>query len=531
MKHLPLVLVVSLATRALCASEPAIAPRPTEARAVLIGNWADPTILKDGDDYYMTHSSFEFQPGLLVWHSRDLRSWEPIAHAVVNQEGSIWAPDLIKHEGRYCLYYPAAGTNWVVTADRIAGPWSDPVSIGVGRIDPGHVADDAGRRYVHLSGGHAVEVSADGTKAVTRARRVYDGWPIPRDWTIECFCLESPKLTRRGGWYYLTSAQGGTSGPATSHMVVSARSRNPLGPWENSPHNPIIRTWDRDEAWWSKGHGTLVEGPGGKWYCVLHGYMNGYRTLGRCTLIEPVQWTDGGWFRAADRWPSEWDDSANPKACGGASGDVAMPQSDDFHGRRLGIQWQFYRQFDEARFDLKDGSLILEGHGDTPGRSRPLCVMAMQQAYEIETDVEVSGKGSAGLMLFGSPEVYIGLAISPDGKLRRLQEGFRRYAGTDEPQIGRSRVTLRIVNEKQDVRFYYKSKEGDWIVLQPGMDVSSMTTAGWPALRPALFTTGSARARFGYFHYRPPNSRRLGAVKPPRSTRLGARFPGTARRE
>jgi xylan 1,4-beta-xylosidase len=293
------------------------ASRATEARPLLVGNWADPTVLKDGGDYYMTHSSFEFQPGLLIWHSNDLRSWRPVAHAVVNQEGSIWAPDLAKHDGRYYIYYPAAGTNWVVTAEKITGPWSKPVSIGVGRIDPGHVVDDEGRRYVHLSAGCAVEVSPDGRKAITPATRVYEGWPIPRDWTIECFCLESPKLTRRGRWYYLTSAQGGTSGPATSHMVVSARSKGPLGPWENSPYNPIIRTWDRDEAWWSKGHGTLVEGPGNNWYCVLHGYMNGYRTLGRCTLIEPIQWTEDGWFRAADGWPNErrWSTGCGSRGC------------------------------------------------------------------------------------------------------------------------------------------------------------------------------------------------------------------------
>jgi beta-xylosidase len=64
-------------------------------------------------------------------------------------------------------------------------------------------------------------------------------------------------------------------------------------------------------------------------------------------------------------------------------------------------------------------------------------------------------------------------------------------------------VTLRIVNDKQDVRFYYKSADGDWIILQPGMDVSSMTTVGWHALRPALFATGAAMARFSYFRYRP----------------------------
>ena len=494
MRHLTVALAVMLMELPVGADQPAVTPRPTEARPLLIGNWADPTILKDGDDYYMTHSSFEFQPGLLIWHSKNLQSWRPIAHAVVNQESSIWAPDLIKHDGRYYIYYPAAGTNWVVTAEKITGPWSKPVSIGVGKIDPGHIADDEGRRYVHLSGGHAVEVSPNGLKAITPAKKIYDGWPIPRDWTIECFCLESPKLTRRGGWYYLTSAQGGTSGPATSHMVVSARSKSPLGPWENSPYNPIIRTWDRDEAWWSKGHGTLVEGPGKNWYCVLHGYMNGYRTLGRCTLIEPIEWTDDGWFRAADQWPASGQDSVS---------EVTMPLSDEFDGEALSIQWQFHREFDDARYELNEDSLILKGDGDTPGLSHPACVMAMHRAYEIETEVEISGEGYAGLMLFGSPNVYIGLAIAPDGRLRRVQEGFRRYRNTDEPEIERSRVTLRIVNEQQDVRFYYRSAEGEWVILQPGMDVSSMTTVGWHALRPALFATGSAKARFRYFRYRP----------------------------
>ncbi len=471
----------------------ALPPRPTEARPLMIGNWADPTILKDGEDYYMTHSSFEFHPGLLIWHSTDLRSWKPIAHAVVNQAGSIWAPDLIKHEGRFYIYYPAAKTNWVVSADEITGPWSEPVSIGVRKIDPGHVVDEAGRRYVHLSGGHAVEVSVDGTKAITPPVKIYDGWPIPSDWTIECDCLESPKLTKRDGWYYLTSAQGGTAGPATSHMVVSARSRGPLGPWENSPHNPIIRTWDRDEPWWSKGHGTLVEGPKGDWFCVLHGYMNGSRTLGRCTLIEPIKWTDDGWFRIAEKGS-------------GFAGKAEMPLSDEFDGPELGIQWQFHRNFDHSRFELKDGALVLEGFGDTPGESRPLAVMAMDRYYEFETELELAGDGPAGLMLFGGPDIYIGIALSPDGKLRRVQKGYRRYGGTDEPEIGRTKVTLRIVNENQDVRFYYKTTDGEWEILQPGMDVSAMMTTGWKTLRPALFAAKSARARFNHFRYIPKSS-------------------------
>jgi xylan 1,4-beta-xylosidase len=472
------------------------AARPTQAKPLLVGNWADPTILRDGDDYYMTHSSFEHQPGLLVWHSRDLHTWRPICRAVVNQEGSIWAPDLIKHEGRYYIYYPAAGGNWVVTADSPHGPWSEPKSIGARHIDPGHVVGEDGKRYVHLSGGRAVEMSRDGLKATTAPKKVYDGWPIPEDWAIECFCLESPKLMERDGWYYVTSAQGGTAGPTTSHMVVSARSRGPLGPWQNSPHNPIIRTYSRDEPWWSKGHGTIVEGPAAEWYCVLHGWMNGHSTLGRCTLIEPIEWTDDGWFKASDRWPDGWDEPVR----------VEMPMSDDFDGPKLGIQWQFYRHYDPNRFTLADGRLTLTAQGADPGDSQPLCVMPLDRAYEIETEVEVTDGATAGLMLFSSPDVYIGLAISGDGVVRRVQEAFRRYRGTQERDVGRRRVALRIVNDKQDARFYYRDAAGKWRIMQPSMEISGArhnAIGGWHAVRPAVFACGGGEGRFSYFRYRP----------------------------
>ncbi len=463
------------------------APRPTEARPLLLGNWADPTILKDGSDYYMTHSSFEWQPGLLIWHSKDLRAWRPIARAVVNQEGSIWAPELIKHEGRFYLYYPAAGKNFVVTADSPRGPWSPPVSLGVGHIDPGHVVDESGRRYIHLSGGNAAELSPDGLQATTKPKTVYQGWPIPEDWAIECFCLESPKLVKRGGWYHLTSAQGGTAGPSTSHMVVSARSRGPLGPWENSPYNPIIRTWSRSEPWWSKGHGTLVEGPAGEWYIVLHGFPNGNRTVGRSTLIEPIEWTPDGWFRVPARWPAGWDQPARAE----------MPMSDEFDGAELGIQWQFHRRWDRARFSLAGGVLTLAGVGDDAGQSQPLAVMPLHQAYEIETEVEAEGAAEAGLMLFSSPAAYIGLSLTSGGQLRRPQQGIRRYRNTAEPQLGVKRVALRIVNQRQDVRFYYRDGEGRWRILQPSMEISA-----WGPVYAALFAQGHGKGRFSYFRYR-----------------------------
>jgi xylan 1,4-beta-xylosidase len=469
-------------------AEPRIAPNPTEARLLLLGNWADPTILKDGSDYYMTHSSFEFHPGLLVWHSKDLRTWTPISRAVVNQSGSLWAPEMIRHGGKYLIYYPAAGENWVVSADSPKGPWSPAQPIGAKRIDPGHVEGPDGKRYIHLSGGNMVELSADGLRATTAPKQVYEGWPIPQDWPIECFCLESPKLLLRNGWYYMTSAQGGTLGPSTSHMVVAARSRTPVGPWENSPYNPIIRTWSRNEEWWSKGHGTLIEGPDGHWYCVLHGVKNGFRTLGRPTIIEPIEWTSDGWYRVAKRWPAGW---ARPVA-------AKMPMSDAFKDRTLGIQWQFHGHYDENRFRIEDGALHLKGHGSDPGESRPLTIMPMHIAYEVEVDVAVSGNAVAGLSLFASPRDYIGYSLSTSGALKRVQEGHKRYNATDNPSPGKSRLSLRIVNDKQDVRFYYREENGAWRVMQPSMEVAA---AG--PLRPALFVSGDGQATFRNFTYRP----------------------------
>jgi len=276
----------------LSVSTLAQSPGPTEARLLMGGNYPDPTILKHDGIYYMTHSSFNFRPGLLIWQSKDLKIWSPLTYALKNFDGNVWAPDLIEHKGRFYIYFPSAVNgkydNYVVTAEKIEGPWSEAQSLGVGHIDPGHVVGDDGKRYVHLSGGYVSELSKDGLRAIGKPEKIMEGWPIPEDWAIECFCLESPKLTKLNDWYYLTAAQGGTFGPATSHMLTAFRSKTPVGPWESSPYNPVIHTWSKSEDWWSKGHGTLVEGPNQQWFSVLHGIPNGYRTLGRATLINPL---------------------------------------------------------------------------------------------------------------------------------------------------------------------------------------------------------------------------------------------------
>lgn len=464
-------------------------PGPSEARLVLGGNYPDPTILRDGEDYYMTHSSFNYQPGLLIWHSRDLRNWKPVVHALNNFERTVWAPELIKHDQLYTIYIPALQdgkfSNWVIRSESIHGPWSEPVAVGVGHIDPGHIADEQGNRFLHLSGGHAVRLSDDGLKAVGDVMKVHEGWPIPQDWAIECFCLESPKLLKRGDYYHLTAAQGGTFGPSTSHMVTAFRATHPLGPWESSPWNPIIRTWSRSEAWWSKGHGTLVEHHDGQWFVILHGIRNGYRSLGRSTLIEPVQWTEDGWYRVAPDWPDGWNHFQ-----------AHMPLSDTFDKDSLGIQWQFHRRWDPSRFRLEQGRLHLQGTGDHAGASFPLTLVPRDRAYEVSVDVEAHPGAAGGLMLFVNENEYLGLSIDHGGQIRRTQKGYRFYRNRDEPSTGTGAVSFRIVNQSQDVRFYYKSGNGNWKILQPSMEISQNGI-----VRLGLFSTLHGEVSFDNFRY------------------------------
>ena len=199
---------------------------------------------------------------------------------------------------------------------------------------------------------------------------------------------EGPKINFRDGWYYMTTAVGGTAGPPTGHMVIVARSRSIHGPWENSPHNPIVRTVTRDEPWWSRGHATVIEGTDDRWWMIYHGYENGYWTLGRQALLEPIEWTDDGWYVA------KGGDLGRPLAMpsGESVGTHGMALSDTFDGDALGHQWSFFNpaQDEYARLSFGGGAMTLRGKGTSPRDSSPLTAIAGDKAYQFEVEMELS---------------------------------------------------------------------------------------------------------------------------------------------
>jgi beta-xylosidase len=467
---------------------------------VLAGDHPDPTVLKDGSDYYMTHSSFYTYPGLLIWHSKDLVNWEPVGPALRKNVGSVWAPDLVKFKGRYYIYFPGLKdgrtTNYVVYADNIRGPWSDPVDLNIDDIDPGHIVGPDGKRYLFMGGGGMVQLADDGLSLVGKQKKVYSGWKYPSDWAVTAFALEGPKLIKHGDYYYMLVAEGGTAGPPTSHMVVSARAKSLEGPWENSPYNPMVHTWSRDEKWWSKGHGSLVEGPDGKWYVMYHAYENGYWTLGRQTLLEPVVWTADGWIK-----PAGYDVSRPIPKPGKESVRHGMAFSDDFSTNKMGVQWGFHQgsDTDAARYRYEDGALIVKGKGKSPQDCSPLTFATGDQAYQIDVEAEISDGARAGLIVFYNEKLYAGLGFDRNGFIAH------RY-GTDRPQKGElpRKLHLRLVNDHHVVTLFTSGDGVKWSRYRLAMEVSGYhhnVADGFISLRPGIYAAGEGEVKFRNFRY------------------------------
>nr|WP_274636093.1 family 43 glycosylhydrolase [Microbacterium bovistercoris] len=484
----------------------------TFCNPVLPGDRPDPSVLRVGEEYYLTYSSFDAAPGLTIWRSPDLVNWTFVTCALAEPLSTVFAPDLVQHGGRYYIYIPfipspwsdavAEPQIWVITADSPEGPWSEPVFTGItGAIDPGHVVGEDGERYLFVNGIRRCRLDADGLRAVTELQQAYDGWRYPDEWITEAYSLEGPKFFRRGEWFYLVSAVGGTGGPATGHMVIVARSRSVLGPWQNSPHNPVARTWSADEAWWSRGHATILDAADGSWWMLSHGYAKDYRTLGRQALLEPIVWTD-------DDWPTAPAVDLGATLAMPADGvtPVAVPApDDDFAAPCWGERWVFDNPSrDEAsRAEFGPKGLTLRAAGSTPADSSPMTTWSMDRAYEIEVELEVSSGAIGGMLLYFNPRMFCGMGW--DGTSLISYAGGTRTHFRAPAQPGDT-IQLRLRNDHHIVTGWYRRPGEEWTRHGVRYDTEgyhSATMNDLKSLRPALFSAGEGAVGFRSFRYRP----------------------------
>ncbi len=462
---------------------------------IFSGDYPDPSILVDGDDYYIVHSSFLYYPGLLVWHSKNLINWAPVGNALHKYVGSVWAPDFVKYKDKYYIYFAANGTNYVVWSNSIKGKWSDPINLKVGDIDPGHIVDENNKRFLFLSNGGYFPLSDDGLSINGELRSSFTPWPIPKEWPVEGICLEGIKIIKRGRFYYLTAAQGGTAGPVTGHMVISARSMSLSGPWEYSPFNPILRTTNAAEKWWSIGHATVFDDIKGQWWMVLHGYENGHRNLGRQTLLMPVVWTKDGWFKVPSKLKAE-----NPiKIPDIKTSKNNYSLNDDFRNNSLKLQWRFFAEYDTSRFRSTHDGLILKGKGDAIKNTSPLLCNPPHHSYMAELEVFITGNATAGLILFYNNRASAGILANKKDLI--VNTGAYQFP-TLKNCIKDDHVFLRLRNINNTVDIFYSNDGNTWNKIEQSLEMSGYhhnVLGNFLSLKIGLCAIGDGDVRFKNF--------------------------------
>jgi beta-xylosidase len=339
----------------------------TFANPVIPGFHPDPSICRVGEDYYLACSSFEYFPGVPIFHSRDLVNWRQIGNALdrpgqlplpadTPSSAGIYAPTLRHHDGRFWLTttnIARGGGNFLVTTTDPGGPWSDPVRLsGVPGIDPDLAWDEDGVCYCTVAGVRQVRIDPLAGRVLGEPYRVWSG---------SGKAPEAPHLYRIGEYWYLMIAEGGTE---RGHGVSIARGRTPSGPFEPCPANPILTHRGTDHPIQNTGHADLVQATDGSWWMVLLGVRPtggtpGWHVLGRETFLVPVTWDSDGW-PVVGELSTEQPVPARP-----LQPVAPVPARDDFDATELAPQWISIRQRLAADCTTKErpGHLTLRAHG------------------------------------------------------------------------------------------------------------------------------------------------------------------------
>ena len=499
---------------------------------ILTGFHADPCICRKGEDYYIAVSSFEWFPGIPVYHSRDMKHWELYTHVLTDESTcdlrrlpsakGVWAPCLTycEADGLFYVVYGIMNSmnaryfdidNYLITAPDIKGPWSKPVYLHSSGFDASLMHDDDGRKWlVSLDWETRTDYEKPGAICITEydpIKKTIKGYP-KRIWRggTDRGCLEAPHLTKRNGYYYLMCAEGGTG---YYHCVTMARARDPFGPYESDPANPILTavTENKNErsdtdhlkpryynpaSYLQKcGHGSYVETSLGETYLVhlcARPFTPELRcTLGRETAIQKMTWTDDGWLRLASGG-----NMAQTFVEGSALPDwqpAVIPETDDFDGDRLGLQYYAPRIDPNSFCDLsaRPGWLRMRGQEARSSLNRVSIIARklLSVNAEIITKMEFSPEihqHSAGLILYYDNMNYAYLRKyysetlgAPAFSVVRLNNGEKtdhnsaRRASWDGP------VWMKLRVKGRESQFSISSDGETWEEIGPAFDTSEFS--------------------------------------------------------
>jgi len=503
----------------------------TYKNPVIPGFNPDPSVCRVGEDYYLVTSTFEYFPGVPVYHSKDLVNWEHIGYCLTRKSqlpldncrssGGIYAPTIRYNKGTFYMVTTnvTAGGNFYVHTKDPAGEWSEPVWVKQGGIDPTLYFDDDGRNYLVTNAsvdgktGIAVsEIDLETGKLLSEIWHVWGGtggrYP------------EAPHIYKINGWYYLMIAEGGTE---YGHMETIARSRNIRGPYESNPDNPILTHRGLPGQYiqiQGTGHADLVQAHDDSWWMVFLAFRKtggDFHHLGRETFLTPVTWNAQGWPVVSPG------DTVGAKVSARTLPLVPFAPStvrDEFDKERLALCWNFLRNPNSGSWSMKEkpGYLTLRGNSSTLDEpSSPAFVGRRQQHFNcaatamVDFYPEANGE-SAGITVLMNEKHHYELCIRKEGTGRVVVLNYRignlRHTAYTE-HIPSGGIELRISAEPERYMFSYRSENSGEFIQAGSMEsryLSSEVAGGFTGVYLGMFATGNGipsktPANFAWFDY------------------------------
>ena len=449
---------------------------------VIRGFNPDPSICRVGADFYLVTSSFEYFPGVPIYHSRNLVNWECIGHCLTRKSqldlsdasasGGIFAPTLRYHNGRFYMITTNVETgNFIVWTDDIYGEWSDPIPLVQGGIDPSLTFAD-GKTYVTTNtsskgeqGIHLSEIDID-TGEITSPERRISGACIGR-------FPEGPHLYKIGGKYYLLLAEGGTE---YQHMATIQMADEPYGPYIPCPHNPILsHRFAEDMTIACTGHADIIDDENGGWWLVSLGVRTlsdekryaMLHNLGRETFLAPVRWEQDGGVN----WPVAGDGgryrlTMNADLPEENKGQEPYVLNTSFSEAKPGNDFEYIREYDPECYlhDPAKGTLTVRGRGISlsKDKGKPSFIGIRQTDFVMKAEVyaECAGSGPAigGITVFYNNEQHYDLVLKKDGGgtyvFLRKQIYDENVAGKEETAEAGGKVRLTVTADRYRYSFY-----------------------------------------------------------------------------
>jgi xylan 1,4-beta-xylosidase len=492
---------------------------------VLPGFHPDPSICRVGHDFYLVTSSFEYFPGIPIFHSTDLVNWRQVGHCLHRESqlplagatasGGVWAPTLRHHGGLFYLTTTnvTLGGNFIVTARAPEGPWSDPIRVEQPGIDPSLFFDRDGTVIYSTSSGGSLQsrIDVSSGRLLSEPKVVWPGTggQFP----------EGPHLYFREGWYYLLLSEGGTE---YGHMITMARAKSPWGPFESCTRNPLLthRSWQSPIQ--AVGHADLVETAAGDWFAVCLGVRpNGYPPcyhLGRETFLCPVTWAEDGFpvFGENGRIALEMATPIEPHRR------LDTARRDDFDTTTLAHCWNHLRNPNPALSSLEERPGYLRLRGSEHGLEElasPAWVGRRQAHFAVRaaTCLEFRAENEneeAGLVVRMNERHHYEVFVTRRGGVSsvvlrrrigslRAEEVCRALTSSET-----SRLVLAVEAERDKYVFWYGASESELRVLGEGETryLSTEVAGGFTGVYFAMYATGNgARCRnpadFDWFDY------------------------------